>query len=79
MDTTQEKPGRIGRIIAMTAMIVFGLLSLGLIGGVMVGGPEIKAVADSLFPWSLGALAVAGIAMLVVSMRVGGSTLDDRE
>lgn len=55
--------------IGITAMVVFAILSLLLLGGMMFGSESIKPLADKLFPWSLLALAVAGVAMLIANRR----------
>ncbi|MDC4233635.1 hypothetical protein M3T53_07950 [Actinomyces sp. B33] len=60
---------RAGTWIGIGAMVIFGVLSLVLICGVIVGPADLKPYADSLFPWSLGALAVSGVGMLLASAR----------
>ena len=55
--------------IGIGAMIVFALLSILLLVGVVFGSPQVKPVADSLFPWSLLVLVVAGAAMFVANLR----------
>ena len=55
--------------IGIGAMIVFALLSILLLVGVVFGSPPVKPVADSLFPWSLLVLVVAGAAMFVANLR----------
>ena len=57
--------------IGITAMIVFAILSILLLLGVLFGSPQIKPIADSLFPWSLLVFAVAGVAMFVAHARSG--------
>ncbi len=57
--------------IGITAMIVFAILSILLLLGVLFGSPQIKPIADSLFPWSLLVFAVAGVAMFVANARSG--------
>ena len=52
-------------------MIVFALLSILLLVGVVFGSPQVKPVADSLFPWSLLVFAVAGVAMFIANARSG--------
>ena len=52
-------------------MIVFAILSILLLLGVLFGSPQIKPIADSLFPWSLLVFAVAGVAMFVANARSG--------
>ena len=51
--------------IGITAMIVCAILSI------LFGSPQIKPIADSLFPWSLLVFAVAGVAMFVANARSG--------
>lgn len=55
--------------IGITAMVIFAILSLLLLGGMMFGSESIKPLADKLFPWSLLTLAVAGVAMLIANRR----------
>ncbi len=55
--------------IGIAAMIVFALLSVLLLLGVVFGSPQVKPVADSLFPWSLLVFAVACVAMFVANAR----------
>ncbi len=55
--------------IGIGAMLVFAILSVILLLGVLFGSPSIKPVADSLFPWSLLVLVVAGAAMFVANLR----------
>ena len=57
--------------IGIGAMIVFALLSILLLVGVVFGSPQVKTVADSLFPWSLLVFAVAGVAMFIANARSG--------
>lgn len=57
--------------IGITAMGVFALLSLVLLLGVLFGSGPVKSLADKAFPWSLVALGVAGVAMLVANARTG--------
>lgn len=57
--------------IGITAMGVFALLSLALLLGVLFGPGSVKSLADKAFPWSLMALGVAGVAMLVANARSG--------
>lgn len=57
--------------IGISAMIVFALLSILLLVGVVFGSPQVKPVADSLFPWSLLVFAVAGVAMFIANARSG--------
>ena len=57
--------------IGIGAMIVFALLSILLLVGVVFGSPQVKPVADSLFPWSLLVFAVAGVAMFIANARSG--------
>ena len=39
--------------VGITAMIAFAILSILLLLGMLFGSPQIKPIADSLFPWSL--------------------------
>ncbi|MGP1497826.1 MAG: hypothetical protein ACTTI9_04805 [Schaalia odontolytica] len=55
--------------IGIGAMLVFAILSIVLVLGVIFGSPTIRPIADSLFPWSLGVLAIAGGAMFVANLR----------
>lgn len=55
--------------VGITAMIAFAILSIILLLGVLFGSPSIKPIADSLFPWSLLVLGVAGAAMFVANLR----------
>lgn len=57
--------------IGIGAMIAFALLSLLLLAGVMFGPADLKPIADRAFPWSLLALAVAGVAMGIANKRSG--------
>ncbi len=58
----------IAATIGITAMVVFSLLAIFFLIGVIVGPDSIKAIADRAFPWSLLALAVAGVAMFVANL-----------
>lgn len=58
--------------VGIGAMLVFALLSLFLLGGVMFGSGSFRQLADRAFPWSLLALFVAGVAMLVANRRGQG-------
>lgn len=55
--------------IGIGAMLVFVILSIVLVLGVVLGSPAIRPIADSLFPWSLVVLAIAGGAMFVANVR----------
>lgn len=55
--------------IGIGAMLVFAILSIVLVLGVLFGSPTIRPIADSLFPWTLLALVIAGGAMFVANMR----------
>ena len=50
-------------------MIAFAILSILLLLGMVFGSPQIKPIADSLFPWSLVVFAVAGISMVIANAR----------
>lgn len=63
--------------VGIGAMLVFALLSLFLLGGVMFGSGSFRQVADRAFPWSLLALLVAGVAMLIANRR-GQETDEER-
>ncbi|MDY5600537.1 MAG: hypothetical protein SPF88_01915 [Schaalia hyovaginalis] len=63
--------------VGIGAMLVFALLSLFLLGGVMFGSGSFRQVADRAFPWSLLALFVAGVAMLIANRR-GQETDEER-
>ena len=51
------------------AMIAFAILSILLLLGMLFGAPQIKPIADSLFPWSLLVFAVAGVSMFIANAR----------
>ena len=51
--------------VGITAMIAFAILSILL----LFGSPQIKPIADSLFPWSLLVFAVAGVSMFIANAR----------
>ena len=55
--------------VGITAMIAFAILSILLLLGMLVGSPQIKPIADSLFPWSLLVFAVAGVSMFIANAR----------
>lgn len=55
--------------IGIGAMLVFAILSIVLVLGVIFGSPTIRPIADSLFPWSLVVLVIAGGAMFVANLR----------
>lgn len=63
--------------VGIGAMLVFALLSLFLLGGVMFGSGVLRQIADRAFPWSLLALFVAGVAMLIANRR-GQETDEER-
>lgn len=63
--------------VGIGAMLVFALLSLFLLGGVMFGSGSFRQLADRAFPWSLLALFVAGVAMLIANRR-GPETDEER-
>ena len=50
-------------------MLVFAILSILLVLGVVLGSPAISPIVDSLFPWSLVVLAIAGGAMFAANVR----------
>lgn len=54
--------------IGIGAMLVFAILSIVLVLGVLFGSPTIRPIADSLFPWSLLVLVIAGGAMFVANL-----------
>ena len=60
---THTRRYRVGATVGIGAMAVFALLSILLLLGVLFGSASIKALADSLFPWSLLVFAAAGVAM----------------
>ena len=68
---THTRRSWVSATIGIGAMIVFALLSILLLVGVVFGSPQVKPVADSLFPWSLLVFAVAGVAMFVANARSG--------
>ena len=53
--------------VGITAMIAFAILSILLLLGMLFGSPQIKPIADSLFPWSLLVFAVAGVSMFIAT------------
>ncbi|EDN79864.1 hypothetical protein [Schaalia dentiphila] len=55
--------------VGITAMIAFAILSILLLLGMLFGSPQIKPIADSLFPWSLLVFAVAGVSMFIANTR----------
>ena len=55
--------------VGITAMIAFAILSILLLLGMLFGSPQIKPIADSLFPWSLLVFAVTGISMFIANAR----------
>ena len=55
--------------VGITAMIAFAILSILLLLGMLFGSPQIKPIADSLFPWSLLVFAVAGVSMFIANAR----------
>ena len=55
--------------VGITAMIAFAIASILLLLGLLFGSPQIKAIADSLFPWSLVVFAVAGVSMFIANAR----------
>ena len=57
--------------VALTifAMSVFTLLSVLALIGLIFGPADIKALADHALPWSLLALALAGVAMAIAKRR----------
>ena len=63
--------------VGIGAMVLFALLSLFLLGGVMFGSGSFRQLADRAFPWSLLALFVAGVAMLIANRR-GPKTDEER-
>lgn len=66
---THTRRYRVGATVGIGAMAVFALLSILLLLGVLFGSASIKALADSLLPWSLLVFAVAGVAMFVANAR----------
>ncbi len=68
---TRTRRHWVSATIGITAMGVFALLSLALLLGVLFGPGSVKSLADKAFPWSLVALGVAGVAMLVANARSG--------
>lgn len=66
---THTRRYRVGATVGIGAMAAFALLSILLLLGVLFGSASIKALADSLFPWSLLVFAVAGVAMFVANAR----------
>ena len=68
---TRTRRHWVSAAIGITAMGVFALLSLALLLGVLFGPGSVKSLADKAFPWSLVALGVAGVAMLVANARSG--------
>lgn len=69
---TRTRRYRVSATVGIGAMLIFALLSLFLLGGVMFGSTSFRQVADRAFPWSLLALFVAGVAMLVANRRGQG-------
>ncbi|WP_022867545.1 hypothetical protein [Schaalia vaccimaxillae] len=69
LDATNSGTYKAGTHIGIGAMVIFGLISLALLIGVIFGPADIKPMADSLFPWSLGALAISGIGMLIANSK----------
>ena len=53
--------------VGITAMIAFAILSILLLLGMLFGSPQIKPIADSLFPWRLPVFPAAGASMLIAN------------
>ena len=70
--TGEQRPARRSWVaLTIFAMSVFTLLSVLSLIGLIFGPADIKALADHTFPWSLLALALAGVTMAIAKRRLG--------
>ena len=68
--TGEQHPARRSWVaLTILAMSVFTLLSVLALIGLIFGPADIKALADHSLPWSLLALALAGVAMAIAKRR----------
>lgn len=68
--TGEQHPARRSWVaLTIFAMSVFTLLSVLALIGLIFGPADIKALADHSLPWSLLALALAGVAMAIAKRR----------
>ena len=68
--TGEQRPARRSWVaLTILAMSVFTLLSVLALIGLIFGPADIKALADHSLPWSLLALALAGVTMAIAKRR----------
>ena len=68
--TGEQRPARRSWVaLTIFAMSVFTLLSILALIGLIFGPADINALADHALPWSLLALALAGVAMAIAKRR----------